>query len=130
MTDSAWPVECQTKANELISTDLIYLSCELGMYIDLAPVEAIDGRVQYQIELSGLFHRLGRCQIYAEVSGNDNILNIINQIIATLRTLLDNINYRGVMGDLRKVHAQFIGELADLKNREQHTISMGNYRDK
>ena len=131
MTDSAWPTECREKADTLLPEQLIYLSCELGMYIDLAPIEAIDGRVQYDMELSSLFHRLGCCEILAEIAEYNTILSTINQITVTLRTLLNSINYEGAMNDLRKVHAQFIGELADLKNRNQRRrISMGNYKEK
>ena len=127
MTDSTWPGESQTKAETLLPEELIYLSCELGMYIDLKPINFNE----YQPVIAGLFHRIGRCQIYAEVAGIDTIVTAVNQICATLHTLLNSINYEGAMADLRKVHTHFIAELADLKNKEQHgLISMGNYIEK
>ena len=131
MTDNVWPMKCRDKADGLLEEELIYLSCELGMYIDLAPEEAPDGKVQYEAQLSGIFLRLGRCQIYAEITEYTALLTVINQIIASLCTLLNNINYKGAMDDVRDAHAQFIGELAVIKNKAQHAAftSMGDYKE-
>lgn len=129
MTDNDWSIETQEKAIKLLPIELGYLSCELGMYIDISPEELPGNRVDYTLELSNVFHRLGRAGAIAEAAKNDGAVYTINQIISSLKTLLNNINYAGALADLSIAHGNLVSLLADLKNRQHIMVDMGELKE-
>ena len=87
-----WPEDSQEIAKNILSTELKRLLMKLDIYMLLVPHDS-DNRVTYTVELSDIFHDVGRCEIIAEVAGNIYVYNMVCNVAGFLTDLLNHINY-------------------------------------
>ena len=130
MTDNiTWPEASRELASNILSAELKRLLMKLDIYILLIPYEP-QQRVQYTVELSDIFHDVGRCGIIAEVADSIYVSNCVNDVGELLTNLLNHIDYDdtrnrliGMSRTLRDIiHSLNASPLGG-------NVSMGEYRE-
>lgn len=127
--NTTWPEDSRELASNILSTELKRLLMKLDIYILLIPYEP-DERVQYTVELSDIFHNVGRCGMIAEVADSIYITNCVNNVGELLTNLLNHIDY----DDTRDKLIGMTRTLRDIINSLNASplggnVSMGEYRE-
>jgi hypothetical protein len=129
--NTTWPEASRELAESLLSNELKRLLMKLDIYMLLIPYEP-DQRVPYTVELSDIFHDVGRCGIIAEVAGSIYINNCVNNVGDLLTDLLNHIDYdntrdkligmtRTLRDIIQSLNTSPLGGSVSMKEYKEHT---------
>ena len=104
---------------------------KLDIYILLIPYQPdCRERTEYTVELSDIFHDVGRCGMIAEVAGYIYVCNCISNVAELLTDLLNHIDYddtRDKLVDMTRTLREIIHSLNTIP--DGGNVSMGEYRE-
>ena len=127
--DTTWPKESRELAENILPTELKRLLMQLDLYMLLSPYNP-DQRVTYTVEMSNIFHNIGRCEVIAKVADNIYVLNHIQLVSDLVTKLLNHLDYTKTRDDIiemTRVLREIIMSLT--APATGGTVSMENYSE-
>ena len=73
----SWPQECQANAVELLPQSLHLLNSEIKYFLKTLD---LNKKIEYTENVSRIIRRTGECEMFAEVSNNEFIRNLMMSI--------------------------------------------------